>query len=134
GVEDVDFRVRYVLAIAPRLAQVKREIVFAPDDQKLWAGIPEPGLPLGVGVDVRAVVIEKVTLNIHLAGLAKKGKFIGPQIGVIAFHVGIASDMTRPRRLQRQQVGTKRAFVGGAVGPKGPTRLPYRAQALVVRH
>src|SRR6266446_2234520 len=41
--------------------------------------------------------------------------------------------MARPRRLQRQEVGTKRAFVGGAVGPKGPTRLPDRAQAFVVR-
>src|SRR5207302_8628233 len=28
----------------------------------------------------------------------------------------------------------KRAFVGGAVGPKGPTRPPDRAQALVMRH
>ena len=93
-----------------------------------------PSLPPGIVFDVGAVVVEQVALNLDLAGLIEKSKFIRPQIGVIAFHVGIASDMARPRRLQRQQVGTKRAFVGGAVGPKGPTRLPDRAQALVVRH
>src|SRR5712671_4749013 len=42
--------------------------------------------------------------------------------------------MARPCRLQRQQVGSEGVFVGGAVGPKGPTRLPDRAQTLVVRH
>src|SRR5216684_964720 len=72
---------------------------------------------------------------LHLHELTyQRRKIIRPQIGVIAFHVGIASDMARPRRLQRQEVATKRAFVSGAVGPKGPTRLPDRAQALVVRH
>src|SRR5258708_11145897 len=70
----------------------------------------------------------------RLGRLIEKSKFIRPQIGVIAFHVGIASDMACPRRLQRQQVGTKRAFVGGAIGPKCPTRLPDHAQTLVVRH
>jgi hypothetical protein len=56
-----------------------------------------PCLPLGVGVDVRAVVIEEVALNIHLAGLAKKGKFIGLEIRGIALDVRIASYMARPR-------------------------------------
>src|ERR1700736_2786726 len=42
--------------------------------------------------------------------------------------------MARPRSLQRKEVGTKRGFVGGAVGPKGPTRLPVRPKAFVVRH
>src|SRR6266446_4698098 len=42
--------------------------------------------------------------------------------------------MARPCRLQRQQVGSKCVFVGGAVGPKGPTRFPDSTQTLVVRH
>src|SRR5258707_10884684 len=93
-----------------------------------------PSLPPGIVFDVGAVVVKEVALNLDLTGLIEKSKFIRPQIGVIAFHVGIASDMARPRRLHRQQVGTKRAFVGSAVGPKGPTRLPDRAQTLVVRN
>src|SRR3954468_3433441 len=93
-----------------------------------------PSLPPGIVFDVGAVVVKEVALNLDLTGLIEKSKFIRPQIRVIAFHVGIASDMARPRRLQRQQVGTKRTFVGGAVGPKSPTRLPVRAQTFVVRH
>ncbi len=42
--------------------------------------------------------------------------------------------MARPRRRQRQEIGAQRAFVGSAVGPKGPPRLPIRPQAVVVRH
>src|SRR5437588_10769133 len=91
-----------------------------------------PSLPPGIVFEVGAVVVEQVALNLDLAGLVEKSKFIRPQVGVIAFHVGIASDMARPRRLQRQEVATKRAFVGGAVGPKGPTPLPDRAPTLVV--
>src|SRR5207253_8956720 len=93
-----------------------------------------PRLPPGIVFDVGAIVVEEVALNLDLARLIEENKFIRPQIGDIAFRVGIASDMERPRRLQRPQVGTKSALVGGAVGPKGPTRLPDRDQALVVRH
>src|SRR5882762_4772973 len=42
--------------------------------------------------------------------------------------------MARPCRLQRQHVGSKCVFVGGAVGPKGPTRFADSTQTLVVRH
>src|SRR5437016_6720744 len=91
-------------------------------------------LPPGIVFDVGAVVVEQVALNLDLAGLIEKSKFIRPQIGVIAFHVGIASDMARPRRLQRQQVGTKRAFVGRAIGPKSPPRLPVRPETFIVCH
>jgi hypothetical protein len=72
------------------------------------AALTHPSLPPGIVFDVGAVVVEEVALNLDLAGLIEKSKFVRPQIGVIAFHVGIASDMPRPRRLQRQQVGTKR--------------------------
>ena len=74
-----------------------------------------------------------VTASFSL-GLVEKGKFIGPEIRVIAFHVGVVPDMARPRRRQRQEIGAKRAFVGRAIGPKGPPRLPMRPQAFVVRH
>src|SRR5207248_11421628 len=48
--------------------------------------------------------------------------------------VGIVSDVARARRRQRQEICAKRAFVGSAIGPKGPPRLPIRPQAFVVRH
>src|SRR5438132_9207947 len=93
-----------------------------------------PSLPPGIVFDVGAVVVKEVALNLDLTGLIEKSKFICPQIWVIAFHVRIASDMARPRRLQRQEVGTKRAFVDSTISPIGPTRLPVRPQAFVVRH
>src|SRR5260370_38995225 len=88
----------------------------------------------GIVFEVGAVVVKEVALNLDLTGLIEKSKFICPQIGVIAFHVRIASDMARPRRLQRQEVGTQRASVDSTISPIGPTRLPVPPQAFVVRH
>src|ERR1700693_5947266 len=128
-IEDMDFGLRYVLAIAFRLPKVEREIILTPDHQQARLLLAHPSLPLGVGVDVCAVVVEEVALNVGLSGLVEKGKFIGPEIRVITFHVGIVPDMARPRRRQRQEICAKRAFVGSAIGPKGPPRLPIRPQA-----
>src|SRR6266850_3327395 len=133
-VENVDFGLRHVAAIRFRLRELEREVVFAPEDEKPRLPLAYPSLPLGVGVDVRAVVVEEVALNVGLPGLVEKGDFIGPEIRVVAFRVGIAPDMTRPRRRQRQEVCAKRAFVGSAIGPKRPPRPPVRPQAFVVRH
>jgi hypothetical protein len=44
----------------------------------------------------RAVVVEEVALNVGLAGPVEKGEFIGPQIRVIAFHVGIVQFAPMP--------------------------------------
>src|SRR6267378_8582876 len=107
-VENVNLSVRYIPAIGLRLREFEREVILTPNHQQPRLPFAHPRLPLGVGVDVRAVVIDEVALNIHVAGLAKKGEFIGPEIRGIALAVGIAPDMARPRRLQRQQVGTKR--------------------------
>src|SRR5713226_3460991 len=125
-IEDMEFGLRHVAAIGLRFRKLERQVVFAPEDQKPRLLLAHPSLPLGVGVDVRAVVVEEVTLNVGLAGLVEKGKFIGPEIRVIAFHVGIVPDMARARRRQRQEIGAKGAFVGSAIGPKGPPRLPIR--------
>ncbi len=39
GVEYVNLRIRYVFAVAFRLAEIEREIVLAPEDQELWLGL-----------------------------------------------------------------------------------------------
>ena len=36
SIEDVDFGFRHIFAVAFRLAEIEREIVLAPEDQKLW--------------------------------------------------------------------------------------------------
>src|SRR5260370_927518 len=64
--------------------------MLTPNRQQPRLPFAHPCLPLGVGVDIRAVVVEEVALNIHLAGLAKKGKFIRPEIRGIALDVRIA--------------------------------------------
>src|ERR1700682_327207 len=133
GVENVNFGLRHVLAVAFRLPKVEREVILTPDYQEARLLLAHPSLPLGVGVDVRAVVVEEIALNVGLARLVEKVKFISPKIRVIAFHVGIVPDMARPRRLQRQKICAKRVFVRSAIFPKFAARLPIRAPAVVVR-
>src|SRR6266853_5131102 len=107
-VENVNLSVWYIPAIGLRLRGFEREVIFAPNHQEPRLPFAHPRLPLGVGVDVRAVIIEEVALNIALAGLAQKGKFVGPEIRVIAFYIGIVPDMACSRSGQRQQICAKR--------------------------
>ena len=69
--------------------------MFSPDHQEARLAAMHPILPFGVGVDIGAVVVEHVALNVGLPRLTEKSKFIGPQIRVIAIHVGIVPDMGR---------------------------------------
>src|SRR6266850_1503196 len=94
-VEDVDLGLRHVAAIGLGFGRLERQVVLAPEDEKPGLPLAHPCLPLGIGVDVRAVVVEEVALNVGLAGLVEKSEFIGPEIRVIALHVGIASDVAR---------------------------------------
>src|ERR1700722_17783433 len=101
GVENVDLRGRYVAAIGLRLRGFERRVVFAPKHEKPWQVTGHPRLPLGIRLNIRAVVVEQVALNVGLAGLVQKCEFIAPEIGVIALDVRIAPQMPRPRRRQR---------------------------------
>src|SRR5207302_6572407 len=92
-IEDVDFGPRHVAAIGLRFRKLEGQVVLAPEDEQPRLPLAHPSLPLGVGVDIGAVVVEEVALNVGLAGLVEKGKLIGPEIRVIAFCVRIASDM-----------------------------------------
>src|SRR5580700_638100 len=134
GVENVNLSLRYIPAIGFRLREVERKIILAPDYQQARLLFAHPCLPFRISVDVSAVVVKQVALNVGLDRLTEESKFVCPEIWVIAFHVRIVADMARPRRRQRQEIGTKGAFIWSAIGPKGPPCLPIRCQAFVVRH
>src|SRR5579864_5255186 len=78
SINDVDFSLRHVAAIGLRFRGVERELILAPDNQQTRLIFAHPGLPLGVGLDVRAIVVEQVALNLSLARLAEKVEFIAP--------------------------------------------------------
>src|SRR5579864_4870994 len=107
--------------------------MLAPDDQQARLLLAHPGLPLGIGVHIGSVIVEKVALDVSLARLIEKGKFIGPKIWVVALHIWIVAKMTCPGSCQGQQIRTKRAFIRRPIRPKGATRLPVLAKTFVVR-
>jgi len=96
GVENVNLSARHVPAIGLRLRELEREVILAPDHQQARLLLAHPCLPFGVGLHIGSIVVEEVALNVCLAGLVEKGKFIGPEIWVVAFQVGIVPDMARP--------------------------------------
>ena len=100
SVKDVDFGLRHIPAIGFRLRDIERGIMLAPYYQQARLPVTHPILPFGVGFHIGAVVVEHVALNVGLARLTEKSKFIDPPIRVIAIHVGIAPDMTRSRRVR----------------------------------
>src|SRR3984957_12744258 len=106
--------------------------MLTPDHAQSRLLLAHPCLPFRVGVYVGSIVVEKVALNLGLAGLVEKIEFIGPEIGIIAFHIRIVSQMACARGCERQKIGAQLVFVSSAIRPKGPPRLPIRAQTLVV--
>src|SRR5690348_4997638 len=66
SVEYVDLRVRHVAPIRLGLRQLEREVVLAPDHQQPRLALTHPGLPLGIRLDVRPVVVEQIALNVGL--------------------------------------------------------------------
>src|ERR1700722_8161844 len=127
GVENVNLGVGHVLPIALRLAEIERQVMLAPDHQQTRLLLAHPGLPLGIGVDVRSIVVEEVGLNIRLSRLAQKRELVGPKIRVVRFRIRIIARMASARRGQRKEIGAKGTFVGGPIRPKGATRLPELA-------
>src|SRR6266404_1040897 len=100
GVENVHFGFRSVLAIAFGFTEIEGQIVLTPDHQEPRLFLAHPRLPFRICVYICPIVVEQITLNVSLARLTEKGKFIRPEIRVILFDVGIVSDMTRSRRLK----------------------------------
>src|SRR6266851_3498686 len=108
-VENVNFSVRYILAIALRFAGIEREVILAPDHQQARLLGAHPCLPLRIGVHIGSIVVKQVALNLGLAGLVEKIEFICPEIRAVAFHVRIVSDMAR------RVVASDRRFVRSAL-------------------
>jgi len=101
-VEYDDLRIRHVCAVAFRLAEIKREIMLAPDDKEPWLRSPHPRLPRCIGVDVGAVVIEEVALDLRLPWRIKKCILVGPQIRIIELNVRVVADVACLSSSKRQ--------------------------------
>src|SRR5438874_2517088 len=126
GVENMYLGVRHIVAIALRLARVEREIILAPDNQQARLLLAHPRLPLGIGIDIGAIIVEQIALNLRLPRLIQKSELVRPQIRIVAIDVRIVSDMACPRRLPRYKICAKRGFVRCAtfpeIGPKAGRR------------
>ena len=62
--EDMDFGLRHVAPIGLWFRRLERQVVFAPEDKQRRLAVAHPGLPLGIGVEVCAVIVEEVALNV----------------------------------------------------------------------
>ena len=75
-------------------------------------------MPPGIVFDVGAIVVEEVALNLDLAGLIEKVKFVRPEIRVVACCVWVVTSVAASRRLKRQEIYAQPAFVGSAIGQR----------------
>src|SRR5207249_7538609 len=91
GIENVNFSIRHVLAVALWLSQIKREVILTPDHQQARLFLAHPGLPLRVGIHIGSVVVEEIALDLSLVGLIKKVKLVSPEIGIVALDIRIIS-------------------------------------------
>src|SRR5438445_8749950 len=116
SIEDMHKSIPHVPPVRLRLRPVEGQIVLSPDHEESWLRLAHPRLPLGIGLDICAVVVEEIALNVGLARLIEKGELVRPEIRVVPVYVRIVADMPRPRGGERKKICPKRALVGNAVG------------------
>src|SRR5712671_6074806 len=124
GIKDMHESIPHVPPVRLRLRPVEGQIVLAPNDEESWLRLAHPRLPLGIGLDICAVVVEEIALNIGLARLIEKGELVRPEIRVVPVEVRIVADMSCPRGGERKKVCPQQALVGHAVRPKRAPWVP----------
>src|SRR5438094_10001884 len=78
GVENMHLGVRHIFAIALRLARVEREIILAPANPQARLLLAHPRLPLGIGIDIGAILVEQIALNLRFPRLSQKSELVRP--------------------------------------------------------
>src|SRR4029077_2242589 len=97
SIKDMDFSIRHIFAVSFWFTEIEREIVLTPDYQQARLFLAHPCLPLRISLDVCAVVVEQIALNLRLTWLAQEGKFICPQVRVVALDVRIVANVACAR-------------------------------------
>src|SRR5580698_4515395 len=93
-----------------------------------------PSLPPRIVFDVGTVVVEEIALNLDLAGLIEKVKFVRPEIRVVACYVRVVTSVAASRRLKRQEICAQRAFIRRAIRPESSSCFPICPQTRIVGH
>src|SRR5215472_14564036 len=133
-VDNVNLCGRNIATIGFRFGGIEGGFVLAPDDQQARLLFAHPGLPLGIVLDVGAVVVKKIALNFYLAGAIEKVEFIGPEIRIVTFNIGIVDDVAGARGFERQEIDSQGGLFGGAIGPEGAAGFPVGTEPGVVRN
>ena len=102
-----------------------------PGDDELWLHFPHPRLPLRISVDVSAVVVEEIALNLCLPGRVEKCMCVCPQVWIIELDIRMVSDVARLCHCERQEVFAQGFFMSRPVCPKCSSCDPIRPEALL---
>lgn len=97
GVEQMHFGRRHVVLIGGRACRREGRIVLSPDDEDRRLLLTKPRLPFRIRGDVGAVVVEKVGLNVRLAGSREKFIFALPGVRIVAVDVRARANVALPR-------------------------------------
>ncbi len=82
GVQQMRLSVRQIATVWGRTLGGKDEVILTPHDQGRWLTLSEQGLKLRVQWHVRSVVIEKIHLNLPIAGAVQADLIQGPGCGI----------------------------------------------------
>jgi len=78
-IENMHERVPHIPPVRLRLRSVEGQIVLSPNHEESRLRLAHPRLPLGIGFDICAVVVEEIALNVGLAQLIEKGELVRPE-------------------------------------------------------
>src|SRR5688572_32774143 len=100
AIEQVQLRARQILEV--RTCAVRREdhVVLAPHDQRRRLTLAEELLELRVQLEIRAVVVEQVELDLDIAGSVEQSLIVQPGARIDPRAIGDTVDILRTRRFE----------------------------------
>lgn len=81
GIESVQFGVRQVFEVCLSAFAREKDVVLAPENQRPGLVFSKETLPLGIQIDVRSIVVEKIHLNATRVWSFDKTKVHIPIVG-----------------------------------------------------
>src|SRR4030095_5690099 len=109
------------------------DVVFAPKDERLRLPLPEERLPLRIQVDVGAVVVEEVDLNLACIGALEEMQIHVPAVGADPLRIAVSVCVDKLDPVELEEGRERRLRLGAAVDPERVAgAVPGGGRALLV--
>src|ERR1700721_882935 len=109
----------------PPLRRGEEDVSLPPEDDRLWLMFLQQLLPLGIKINIGAVVVEQVHLNLATVRTLERDQIVGvPIIWADQFRQGGPGKIDGFNRIESQEAGDSFLVCRTSIQPQGLAQTP----------